>query len=135
MRKKVGMAVCAVLIVLFAALSFWPQPVVSDAAQYEIQRVTYYEDGQPEEITDRVDLVQLKALLAGAQCSRMAQTRGSYSLDEVAFEIDGVCAGQPLHIILGDFNEVYVSADEGDFEIRDGAALLAQVKALAGVEE
>ena len=127
MRKKVGMAACAMLILFFAAVSFWPQPLVRDVSQYEIQTVTYYQDGQPQEMTDQVDL-------AAAQCSRMQQTRSSYSLDEITFEIDGVSSGEPLHIILGEFNEVYVNADEGNFEIRDGAALLEQVKALAGVE-
>ena len=111
MRKKVGMAACAMLILLFAAVSFWPQPLVRDVSQYEIQTVTYYQDGQPQEMTDQVDLEQLKTVLAAAQCSRMQQTRSSYSLDEITFEIDGVSSGEPLHIILGDFNEVYVNAD------------------------
>ena len=134
MRKKVGMAACAMLILLFAAVSFWPQPLVRDVSQYEILTVTYYQDGQPQEMTDQVVLEQLKTVLAAAQCSRMQQTRSSYSLDEITFEIDGVSSGEPLHIILGDFNEVYVNADEGTFESGDGAALVEQVKALAGVE-
>jgi hypothetical protein len=133
-RRKLMIAACAFLIVLFALVSFWPQRVIPDAAQYEIQKVTYYENGQGTEITAQVDLEQLKALLADAKCSRMPNSRGSYSLDEIVFEIDGVCADAPLHIVLGSFYEVYESADEGSFNIWNGAELLSQVSALAGIQ-
>lgn len=127
-------AASAFLIVLFALVSFWPQQVIPDASQCEIQKVTYYENGHGTEITSLVDLEQLKALLADARCSRMPNSRGSYSLDEVVFEIDGVCADAPVHIVLGSFYEVYESADKGSFNIWNGEELLTQVSALAGVQ-
>ena len=133
-RRKLMIAASAFLIVLFALVSFWPQQVIPDASQCEIQKVTYYENGHGTEITSLVDLEQLKALLADARCSRMPNSRGSYSLDEVVFEIDGVCADAPVHIVLGSFYEVYESADKGSFNIWNGEELLTQVSVLAGVQ-
>ena len=55
-------------------------------------------------------------------------------LDEVVFEIDGVCADAPVHSVLGSFYEVYESADKGSFNIWNGEELLTQVSVLAGVQ-
>ena len=90
-------------------------------AEIEVASVTLYVDAEGRDITAEVDMDALIALLHEMECGKNRKAPHTYSLNSVCYEIDGICAHQPFHIVLGDgdLNFIYSTMDEGNRPINE----------------
>nr|WP_122012173.1 hypothetical protein [Maliibacterium massiliense] len=137
--KKTGRLVIIALVLLLAAacalLISTPQTFFHESGEKKaaLHRVTYIApDGTYEDMTARVDLDELGYLLSLMKGSRYRKSFAPYPLQDVRYELDGICAGRPFHIVLGDadVNYLYESADQGGYRIQNSAVWLRMMEML-----
>lgn len=78
-----------------------------------------------EDITDKIDANEFIKLLSTYKCKRTFETYSPYSASDVTWEINLIWSYKPMHILLGNINVWYESADKGYYKILD-ADLLKQ---------
>ncbi|WP_143162380.1 hypothetical protein [Sporobacter termitidis] len=74
-----------------------------------------------------MDCKALASIVSKYQCSRLPHSFAPYPLSQVAVELNGVNGNNSLHIILGDINVAYESANKGGFSIKNSGALLNEI--------
>lgn len=79
-----------------------------------------------KDITNKVDANEFIKLLSTSMCKRTFKTYSPYNGSDVTWEIDLIWNDNPMHILLGNINIWYESANKGYYEILD-ADLLKQV--------
>ena len=79
-----------------------------------------------KDITDKVDASEFIKHLSTSMCKRTFKTYSPYNGSDVTWEIDLIWNNNPMHILLGNINIWYESANKGYYEILD-ADLLKQV--------
>lgn len=112
--------ICAAIITIILVR---PAAIVKDPQNYEIIRVVY--DG--EDITDKIETNKLVSVISKYTRSRVPKLLDSYQQSLVKIEVNGIVNHKPLHILLGDINIAYSSADKGGYEIHDCEQLLNDV--------
>ena len=115
----------ALLIVLLGSyVRFVPQSYFAETGEIEVYRVVQNKDGERLEITQGVDRAALSECLPLLQCRRYRTPFAPYAQSKVEYEIDGVCGEESFHIVLGDINFIYESAEKGGYEITRSDAWL-----------
>ncbi len=129
--KKILFVLVVILLSVGIIYLATPRPLVESVEELEIWHVTAIgEDSQRMDITDTVDIEGLKQGLMDFSCSRIPVFMDHYLLDDAQYEVDGLYGGKPFHIITGRINYVYISGDQGFYEIRRGTELAALIDAL-----
>jgi hypothetical protein len=76
-----------------------------------------------EDITYKIDANNFIKLLSTYKCKRTFKTYSPYSASDVTWEINLVLNYKPVHILLGNFNIWYESANKGYYKILDADSL------------
>ena len=127
MKKKfVITGIIVIAIIVAAAIVYFSQPenIVSDVNRYTIARVEY----NGVDVTGRVDCKALASIVSKYKCSRLPRSFSPYQQSQVVVELNGLNGNNPLHILLGDINVAYQSANNGGFSILDSGALLTEIR-------
>ena len=123
MKKKIViLGIVLAVIVIGVAVLATPMAFFRNVESMEIYRVEYVgSDEQHVNITDEVDLESLESCLPLIRCRRFRTQFAPYLLRDVEYEISLIDYGNNrfVNIILGedDLNYVYISADEGGYQI------------------
>ena len=123
MKKKIIMVGSAAIVMIFAAILFFSQPKKIVDTGYDIGQVTY----KGNTITDQVDCEKLASIVSNYTCSRLPHTFSSYQTSQVVVELNGSDGDKPLHILLGEINVAYESANQGGYTIHNSNALLRDI--------
>lgn len=129
MKKKTWFIAAAVLLVLLLLfLHLVPYHPFKENDEIEIDSVTYIMRQDPEgtaikemDITGDIDLEKLELYLQLMKTKRLRTHSVRHVVADVAYYIDGICNGKPMHIIIGPAEEnwVYESADRGGYRIEN----------------
>lgn len=116
----------AAAIALFFVL-FAPRPIVKMAHDLTNADVFYH----GKDITEKISADQLAEILSSGMCKRTIKAYFPRNLDGIVWEINAISNRKPMHILLGDINIWYMSADGAIYEILDAADLSSSLEALA----
>lgn len=86
-----------------------------------LTNVTY----EGEDVTDKIDAEEFIGMLSENKCKLTLASYSPHNESDVTWEIDLVYNSRPIHIILGDFNVWFESADKSFYEISDPDSLKA----------
>lgn len=81
--------------------------------------VTY----EGEDFTDKINVDEFIGLLSENKCKLSLASYSPHNESDVTWEIDLVYNSRPIHIILGNFNVWYESADKSFYVISEPEAL------------
>lgn len=123
MKKKIIVIGSATIVMIIAAILFFSQPKKIVDTGYEIGQVTY----KNNDVTEQVDCEKLASIVSKYTCSRLPHTFSPTQTSQVAVELNGSDGGKALHILLGDINVAYESANRGGYTIQNGKALLTEI--------
>lgn len=121
-----SIVIVAVFISILVEL-FRPETVVGDAKNTFISRV-YYHDS--EIYVDKEDKNELIIILKKYDAKRTLHDYFPYDPAEIDIEIDIVENHKPKHILLGEFNVWYESADKGSYTILNAQNLQDEIKSI-----
>lgn len=76
-----------------------------------------------KDITDKINANEFIKLLSTNKCKRTFETYSPYSASDVTWEINLIWNYKPMHILLGNINGWYESADKGFYKILDADSL------------
>ncbi len=134
MKKKVWLVAVAVpMVLLLLFLHLVPYHPFKKKDEIEIDMVTHIMWENPEgtaitevDITEDIDLEKLELYLQLMKTQRLRSHSVRHVVADVAYYIDGICNGKPMHIIIGPAEEnwVYESADRGGYLIENPEAWL-----------
>lgn len=130
-RKKL---LALLFLVGLAAFLLWfnaSRPLVKKSA--EVHWISYYN----ENITEQVNLEDLKNLLCTYKKRRTLKTYFPYRTEDLFIEIGVIDEGEPRHILLGKSCIYYRSGEwiTEVWEIQNGEDLLEKVLSLTGETE
>lgn len=128
-KRTLILGIILVVVAVSVAVLAAPMAFFHGGELMEIYRVEYVgPDGNPEKITDDVDLDLLESCLPLIRCRRLRTQFAPYFLEDVEYEISLMdnTNGRTVYIILGEagLNYIYLSADEGGYKIIDNSAWL-----------
>lgn len=123
MKKKIIVIGSAAIVMIIAAILFFSQPKKIVDTAYDIGRVTY----NGNDVTEQVDCEKLASIVSNYTCSRLPHTFAPTQTSQVVVELNGSDGNNPLHILLGDINVAYESANRGGYTIQNGKALLTEL--------
>ena len=107
MKKRIAFALAGILVCVGAAIwliPYAPMPDVNSFLNVSIWRI----DGSDQtEITDQVDQNALREVLTQVKASRVPNTKHSFSMDKVSYEIVAVYNNTPTFLDIGEINFVY----------------------------
>ena len=123
MNKKIIVMGSAAIVMIIAAILFSSQPKKIVNTKYEIHRVMYKDN----DITEQVDCEKLASIVSNYTCDRLPHTFAPTQTSQVVVELNGNDGGKPLHILLGDINVAYGSANRGGYTIQNSKPLLNEI--------
>ena len=114
-----------VIAIIIVGIIFFSQSknIVDQIDSYDISQVEY----NGEDITERVDCDLLVSIVSKYKCSRLPHKFAPHQISQVEVEINGTADSKPLHILLGDINVVYRSANKGGYTIQNSEELLTEI--------
>ncbi len=126
--KRKTLLIIAIIVLAVAALFlifddyFIPRPIIQeDVKDAQFFDVLYLND----EVS--ANAYQVVDILKNYNSVKSFKDYSPYPQDDVIIEINMVVNQKPLHVVLGDFNIWYESADMGSYEIIDGERLLSEM--------
>ena len=125
MKKKLIIGSVALAIIAIAII-FYSQPkdIVKNADKFYVYRVVY----KGEDVTGRVDLTALAKVVSKYKCSRLPHAFAPVQSSQEEVELDCYDENRPMyHILLGEINVAYESADDGGYTIENSQALLTEI--------
>ena len=151
MKAKGVLFIISIIIIFTLILSitiqeFAPKPVISDTKNISIWKVIYYgteisvdEDKQNFYMKSQgnhngseisLDENELIDILSKYSSKKTFQSYFPYQSDKIDIEIEIVENYRPKHILLGEFNIWYESADKGSYNILNGQQLIDELKSI-----
>lgn len=119
-RHKIALLLAALLLLLLALYLLWsyvPRPLLSGRDLREAQnetistiRVWQYIDGEPVDVTNRLDHAALVERLANTRCIRFFGAHDGVLAGDLRYEIDISLSGSAIHLPLG-VPEPYLSTN------------------------
>lgn len=146
--KKVVLIITTVIMIAvilgIVIGEFMPKPVVSDTKNISVYNIIYYgsqisinEDRQNfytimndgnRQSKIAIDEDELVDILRKYNAKRTFENHFPYQRDKVDIEIEIIENHRPKHILLGEFNIWYESADKGSYKILNGQQLMDELK-------
>ena len=125
MKTKSIITGSIVIAIIIVGIIFFSQSknIVDQIDSYDIFQV----ECNGEDITKRVDCDVLGSIVSKYKCSRLPHKFAPIQTSQVEVEINGTADRKPLHILLGDINVVYRSADKGGYTIQNSEGLLTEI--------
>ncbi len=123
MKKKMIVIGSAAIVMIIAAILFFSQPKQIVDTGYDIGRVTY----NGNDVTEQVDCEKLASIVSKYTCSRLPHAFAPTQTSQVVVELNGSDGGKALHILLGDINVAYESANKGGYTIQNSEVLLTEI--------
>lgn len=135
MKKKYWISMVAIgLVLLLLFLHLVPYHPFDEKDEIEIDSVSQNFDGAlyQVDITDQIDVEKLESYLLLMKTKRLCEHSVRHVAADVTYYIDGICNGNPMHIIVGpaDENWVYESADRGGYRIQNPEVWLQLIEGL-----
>lgn len=139
MKKKYWISVVAIgLVLLLLFLNLVPYHPFDEKDDIVIDSVSQNFDGAlyQVDITDQIDVEKLESYLLLMKTKRLREHSVRHVAADVTYYIDGICNGNPMHIIVGpaDENWVYESADRGGYRIQNPEVWLQLIEGLKDKE-
>lgn len=128
-RKNITITALALFLLIIGGTVFLYQakPIIKDGSRFSIFRVMYNHDNISEDVSEKINLRKVESIINSYQCKRLAHSFAPYQHDKVIIEIDGISDSRPIHLLLGEINVIYESADIGGFEIQHSDKLLLDI--------
>lgn len=124
MKKKIFPISVVTLVIIICSVVFVPRNIIHNAESVQIHRIVY----KGTDITETVNIDYFIDVLDEYKCQRSLNTYFPYQLDDIVLEINGVCDNKPMHILLGNFNILYESAEKGASRILSAEKLLLELE-------
>ena len=140
-RKAYTCLISTFVIMLLAIAAIFlfcvPNAPISDTDNLEIINVSRITDGKYTEITDEVNLVELKALLPMLRAQRIPTISAPTQTADHMYEVDCIYENKPLHIIIGkqEVSCVYSDSNAGMCKIEDVQSWVTLMKILDNGEK
>lgn len=127
MKKRIAFALAGILVCVGAAIwliPYAPMPDVNSFLNVSIWRI----DGSDQtEITDQVDQNALREVLTQVKASRVPNSKHSFSMDKVSYEIVAVYNNTPTFLDIGEINFVY---RDWVHNLKNGSEILDKLDAI-----
>ena len=120
-----AMAALLIVVAVVYGFLFKAQPLNPDNNVIDIQYV-YYQDKEIEVSDENKE--QIASILSSASCKRQEGQIPSLRGAERLIEIDGLIGDDTMHIVLGDYNYYYESAESYNwFELEGGNEIKSKI--------
>jgi len=129
MKKKavVSSAVLCFIIVAVAYFSL-PSPLLNNTDDVQIYQVRVANsEYKYEDITDQVDCIKLAQIISAYTRSKLPHSFAPYQITVGDIEINGTAGNKSMHILLGDVDVIYESANKGGYTIYNSEQLVSDV--------
>ena len=137
MQKKTKWCLFGILLIfcmtIVCFIYFVPQKYFQENDDFEINQVIYYASDYTEnDITNKLDSIQLRVLMGNIECTRYRISFAPYLQKDVMYEIHGRYQQKPIHVILGQpyLNYIYTSSEKGGYKIKNADEILEELKRL-----
>lgn len=140
-RKVYISLILTVVIALLAIAAIFllcvPNAPIRDTDNLEITKVSRITDAKYTEITDEVNLTELKALLPMMRAQRIPTISAPTQTADHMYEVDCIYENKPLHIIIGkqEVSCVYCDASAGMCRIENAQSWVTLMKILDNGEK
>ncbi|AEE97997.1 hypothetical protein [Mahella australiensis] len=129
MKKKVIIIGIILCLIVSAAIYFsLPAPIINNKDNLQIYRVSIANSKYDyDDVTSQIDCNKLAQLISTYNRSKLPHSFAPHQITVGEIEIDAIADNKVMHIILGDVNVVYESADKGGYTIYNSEQLESEV--------
>lgn len=129
MKKKAVIIVTIIcLTIIITTYYSFPSPIISNIDDVKIYHVAIIDsDYKEEDITSQIDCVKLVETISSYSRSKIRLPFAPTQITVGDIEIDGTDDNKTMHILLGNTNVIYESADKGGYKIHQSEQLKEDV--------
>ncbi|MBQ4137869.1 MAG: hypothetical protein IJD67_07125 [Clostridia bacterium] len=117
----------SVIIIIVALASIWllsPRAMFDNAGRIKLERVEKYVDGTREDITDVVDVNQIKTIISRLELFKPSMQAVADDTDKISYVVSLNYNAEQWVITLGEINMAYKSTKESGHRIFNSQLLM-----------
>ena len=126
-RQRIAVITLSVIIIIVALASIWllsPRAMFDTAGRINLELIEKYVDGLREDITDDVDVDQIKTIISKLEFYKPSMQAVVDDTDKILYIVSLNYNAEQWIIILGENNMAYKSTKESGHGIFNGQLLM-----------
>ena len=127
MKKRIAFVLAGILVCVGAAIWLIPYTPMPDVNSFQNVSIWRIDGSDQTEITDQVDQNALREVLTQVKASRVPNSKHSFSMDKVSYEIVAVYNNTPTFLDIGEINFVY---RDWVHNLKNGSEILDKLDAI-----